>query len=214
MAEVCRLYVPQDSTVVDVTYGTGRFWRRQPPGINVIAADIDRNMPVDLVANLRKMPFRTASVDVVVLDPPYAHNSGTRNPHDYATTTTRYNGSATTATMYNADIMELYRAGLVEAHRVLRPVGTVLVKCKDEVEREVQRWSHIAIYNMAIELGFCARDLFLLTGTTAPQRWPNRTQRHARKNHSFLWVLQKPDQRYARLLSRTPPSGGVRNRRS
>ncbi len=93
-------------------------------------------------------------------------------------------------------------AGMREAFRVLKPEGGSLwVKCKDEVEREVQRWSHIEIYEMALELGFCARDLFVLTGTTAPERWPGRVQYHARKTHSYLWVFERPDRRYGKLLA-------------
>jgi len=161
---------------------------------------------VGLIADFRALPYADASVDVVVLDPPYVHNAGQRNGHGYAPTTTRYNGRATTAGMYNADIMALYRDGMTEAFRVLSPEGgTCWVKCKDEVEREVQRWSHITICQMALEIGFCARDLFILTGMTSPQRWPGRIQRHARKNHSYLWIFQRPDERYARLLSKPPP---------
>jgi DNA modification methylase len=159
-------------------------------------------------ADIRRLPFGDASFDVAVLDPPYVHNSGHANPHDYGATTVRYNGHATTQTMYNADIMDLYYEGMAEAYRVLDPDGGQLwVKCKDEVEREVQRWSHIRIYEMAQALGFAARDLFVLAGTTAPQRWPGRVQRHARKNHSFLWIFVKPDERYKKLLARPAPRG-------
>jgi hypothetical protein len=188
-----------------MTYGQGRFWRDVAlDRYRFTSMDID---PIGQVqADIRKLPFADASFDIAVLDPPYVHNAGTRNPHDYGATTTRYNGHATTAGMYNLDIMALYQAGMGEAFRVLNPEGGQLwVKCKDEVEREVQRWSHIRIYQMALELGFCARDLFVLTGMTAPQRWPGRVQRHARKLHSYLWVFARPDERYAKLLSKPAP---------
>jgi tRNA G10 N-methylase Trm11 len=59
-----------------------------------------------------------------------------KNHHDYAAATHRYNGHRTTAGMLNCDIMELYRAAMREASRVLKPEGgTLWVKCKDEVER-------------------------------------------------------------------------------
>ena len=32
-----------------------------------------------------------------------------------------------------------------------------------------------------------------------------RVQRHSRKNHSFLWVVERPDERYRRLLAWKPP---------
>lgn len=212
--EVCRLYAPPGSLIADVTYGQGRFWRSCPPvgdwDLHIIGSDMIQGPGVDIVSDFRKLPHPDGSMDVVVFDPPYVHNAGTKNPHGpdptgYRPTTTRYNGH-TTAGMYNADIMELYREGMTEAFRVLSPEGgTLWVKCKDEVEREVQRWSHIVIYQMALEMGFCARDLFVLAGTTSPQRWPGRIQRHARKTHSYLWIFQRPDERYRKLLSKPAP---------
>lgn len=207
IAEVCRLYAPPGSVIADVTYGRGRFWRKTDLAqCTLLASDITAGPGVAAVCDFRRLPYRDGSLDVVVLDPPYVHNAGTANPHDYRPTTTRYNGH-TTAGLYNADIMGLYAGGLAEAFRVLRAEGgTCWVKCKDEVEREVQRWSHIAVYHLAIQAGFCARDLFVLTGTTSPQRWPGRVQHHARKTHSYLWIFQRPDKRYARLLGRPAPA--------
>lgn len=212
--EVCRLYASPGARIADVTYGTGRFWRHCP-GLKVAGSDIDGSLGADTVADFRALPYADSSFDVVVFDPPYAHNSGTKHAlrtDRYAASTSRYNGHATTSSLYNADIMELYRGGMEEAYRVLNPDGgTCWVKCRDEVEREVQRWSHIRVYEMAVEIGFCARDLFVLVPDSKPaQRWPGRQQRHAQKNHSFLWIFQRPDERYRKLLDRTPPSGGVR----
>lgn len=137
--QVCRLYTPPGARIADVTHSTGRFWARKPPGIAVIGSDIAPHDGLSLVCDCRRLPYAPASFDVVVLDLPYVHSPGTRNPHAYAPTTTRYN-NVTTAGLYNADIMELYRAGMAEAFRVLVPDGGMCwVKCKDEVEREVQR---------------------------------------------------------------------------
>lgn len=210
IAEVARLYAPAGARIADVTYGSGQFWRKCPE-LRVLASDITPSPRLDHVCDFRALPYASGSLDVVVLDPPYAHNAGTRHAgraDRYQATGSRYNGHATTAGLYNADIMALYRDGMAEARRVLSPDGgQIWVKCKDEVEREVQRWSHICVYEMALSLGFCARDLvFLLVPSARPaERWPGRVQRHARKNHSYLWVFQRPDERYRRLLAKPPP---------
>jgi hypothetical protein len=207
--EVTRLYAFPGAKILDMTYGKGRFWAKTDLSQYQFAM-MDIEPVAQVQGTLRNVPFQDEIFNIVVLDPPYAHNPGTANPHSYAAPNVRYNGH-TTASMYNADIMDLYRDGMTEAYRVLSPDGgQVWVKCKDEVEREVQRWSHIKIYEMALDLGFCARDLFVLTGMTAPQRWPGRTQHHARKLHSFLWIFTRPDERYAKLLTKTPPSGLTR----
>jgi DNA modification methylase len=82
--------------------------------------------------------------------------------------------------------MALYREGMVEALRVLRPGGTLWVKCKDENDG-----SHITIQKTALELGLEAKDLFVLATRPAPTR-RHRRQKHALKTHSYLWVFFKP----------------------
>jgi len=54
-----------------------------------------------------------------------------------------------------------------------------------------QRWSHLEILRIAEGLGFTAIDLFILH-RSAPAPIQHERQLHARKNHSFLWVLEKP----------------------
>jgi len=213
ISEVSRLYAPPGAVIADVTYGTGRFWRKTT-GREVIGSDIVPDPALTMIADFRNMPYRDDSLDVVVFDPPYAHNSGVTPREGYVAPSSRYRGDQTMAGMYNQDIMGLYREGMTEAFRVLKSDGGGLwVKCKDEVEREVQRWSHIRIYEMALQIGFCARDLFVLvpSGQQA-QRWPGRVQRHARKNHSFLWIFQRPDERYRKLLSKPAPGRAIANR--
>jgi hypothetical protein len=221
IAEVARLYLQPGDLVADVTYGRGRFWKHtDTTSITLLCSDVGANVSTadfaeslaGLACDFRRLPYREGALDVVVLDPPYAHNPGTKisSTPVYAAANQRYRGSATVAGFYNADIMNMYRQGMTEAYRVLKPDGGQLwVKCKDEVEREVQRWSHIAIYQIALEIGFCARDLFVLMPSSGQQqvdRWRGHVQRHARKTHSYLWVFQRPDVRYGRLLAQSPPS--------
>lgn len=98
----------------------------------------------------------------------------------------------TTGGMYHRDIRALYRGGIQEAWRILKPGGKLLIKGKDEVESGRQCWSHRELSDDAEELGFYVRDMFLLVpkARTSMNRWS--TQKHARKIHSFLLVLEKP----------------------
>ena len=205
--EVCRLYAPPGSVIADVTYGTGRFWKKTGlAGYTFLASDLEPQAPGVLAADFAALPYRDGSMDVVVLDPPHVHSPGRRNGHGYAATTTRYNSAATIAGAYHGDIMRLYRAGMAEAFRVLNPEGgQCWIKAKDQVQREVQCWALHELHKAAIELGFAVRDLFILTGSTVPDRWPGRVQRHARKTHSYLLVAERPDTRYRKLLARPRP---------
>lgn len=217
IAEVVRLYARPGMTIADVTYSTGRFWSRTDTSVyTLLKSDLEPAAPGVMAADFTALPYRDGSADILVLDPPYIHSPGRREDGgQYAATTTRYNSNGTIGGYYHADVMALYRDGLREAFRVLSPDGgQCWVKVKDQVQREIQCWSHIEVYDMARETGFAARDLFVLTGSTAPQRWPGRQQHHARKNHSFLWVFDRPDRRYAKLLARPAPRGAPRHVRA
>ena len=207
---VTELYVADGAVVADVTWGKGAFWRKTDTSrFTLLRSDLMSADPGVPAYDFRCLPYADGSVDVVVLDPPYVHNPGSKGLRHV--TDARYGNADTTAGMYNADILGLYGEGMAEAYRVLRPDGGQLwVKCKDEVEAGVQRWSHIYLYQMALELGFCARDLFVIIpdSRTTSNRW--KRQLHARKNHSFLWILQRPDREYRMLLGREPPSAARR----
>lgn len=62
---ILSLYVEPGSTIADVTYGKGVFWRNVPQGVyNLLATDI-----VDGI-DCRDLPYEDASLDCVVFDPP------------------------------------------------------------------------------------------------------------------------------------------------
>ena len=181
VAAAAELYIPDGAAVADVTWGKGAFWAKTDTSrFRLHASDLDPRDGNVAAADFRALPYPDASMHTVVLDPPYVHNPGVH------ITDHRYNNAATTSGMYHRDIVELYRQGMAEARRV----GSQLwVKCKDEVESSKQRWSHIELYEIAVELGLVARDLFIVTPTsrTPTGRWA--TQHHARKVHSYLWVF-------------------------
>jgi hypothetical protein len=190
--DAAELYIRDRAIVADVTYGRGAFWTEtDTTRFKFLKSDLNPASRDVRVADLRRLPYDNCSVDVLVLDPPYAQNI-----HDHALASWYNRGSpAMTAT----DRCELYRGGMREAARVLRPGGTLWVKTKDQVEREGQHWRHIKIYQDAIALGFGGRDLFVvLTAPPILGRW--NTQKHARKNYSFLWIFQKETARIASLM--------------
>ena len=135
IAAVARLYLPDAAVVADVTWGKGVFWRRfnERRRFTLIGSDI-RALGGRLVADFRCLPYADASIDVVVLDPPYVHTGANGHYLD-----DNYGGAATTPSFNHDAIITLYRDGLVEALRVLRPNGQAWVKCQDEIESGRQR---------------------------------------------------------------------------
>lgn len=204
--EVSRLYIPAGSVVRDVTWGKGAFWKGiDTATISLQGSDIDPNIAKGgvLQADFRSLPDADASCDVLVLDPPYIHNPGRHM------TDSRYNNKATTGGQSHADIRQLYRDGMQEAWRVLRPGGRLLVKGKDEIASGKQQWSQTELLCDAITLGFTGKDAFVLVpkSRTSMNRWTK--QLHARKVHSFLWVFDKPTRTNRRVFQVVTEGGWV-----
>lgn len=190
--DVVRLYLKDGFRVADVTYGRGIFWRQ----VDTKRFDF---LPSDKITckckyDFRSLPYPAGTFDCVVFDPPYTHNPGN------LIVDKNYQNAAMTKGMNHRDIFRLYCAGMLEAKRILKPGGMLWVKCKDEIESGVQRWSHIEIYECARKLGFFVKDLFVLMQKAPPViQYPE--QKHARKNHSYLWVFKKPTNKERKHLA-------------
>lgn len=183
--DVARLYL-KGGRVADVTYGKGNFWKQiDTSAFEFFPSDISTGV------DCRALPYPDADIDIVVFDPPYIYNpkdtvkASLSNPYRVNESGAQGMGLTTTSA-----VLDLYRSGMQEAFRVLKQGGFLLVKCQDQIEAGKQKWMHIDIFNYAVAMGFYAKDLFVLVQKTQPTiRWP--IQKHARKNHSYLWVLEK-----------------------
>ena len=184
LAQVASLYFRPGDRIADVTFGTGRFWCK----LDLTQYDFHAS---DLLTvpehpyDFRCLPYRCDDFNVHVFDPPYMHNPPTQRYMD-----ADYRNYDTTKGFSHDDIIQLYRDGMVEGHRILKPGGLMLIKCKDEMENGRQRMSHIEIHGIAVnELGMDVQDLFIVTPPRLLLRF--RHNGHARKNHSYLWVFRK-----------------------
>jgi hypothetical protein len=185
MRSVADLYIEPHDVIVDATYGRGMFWRRLLE-LDVVKHDI----ALDGV-DLRALPEADRTVDVLVLDPPYRLTESTPNAgYRGADFEDRYglrNDELTnTAGGLNA-LLELYRAGITEAARVLSRRGRVFIKCQDMIDsrRIVPMGARIVELVEAAELPLI--DLFVLAYRPGPAGgW--ETQLRARRAHSYLIV--------------------------
>lgn len=190
---VLRLHVPRGSKVADVTYGKGVFWRNIP-------ADEYRLFPSDIKTGIdcRKLPYKDAEMDCVVLDPPYMEglfrsDDSLAGNGTHSTFREHYSNGDRPAELNNKwhdAVLELYVRAAVEAKRVLKSTGILIVKCQDEVSAGIQRMTHIEIVLNLMRLGFYAKDIFVMMRKNRPGVTRVIKQLHARKNHSYFLVFQ------------------------
>jgi hypothetical protein len=217
---ILALHVPPGATIADVTYGQGVFWQQVPPGRY-------RLLPSDLATgtDCRTLPHADASIDALVLDPPYmegllrekAETRGGLGSHVglrayYAAGGETPSGPSTPGVgRWHQAVLDLYLGAAAEARRVLRDHGILIVKCQDEVSANRQELTHVQIVTGLAALGFYARDLFVLLRANRPGVARLKRQVHARKNHSYFLVFQKvPDgQEVARYRTRALVPGAA-----
>ena len=193
---ILGLHVPEGAVVADVTFGTGVFWQRVPPGrYRLLATDLATG------TDCRALPYADGAVDALVLDPPYmegllrakAETRGGQGSHaalrDYYAS--GQEGGEPAAARWHQAVLDLYLDAAAEARRVLRDHGILIVKCQDEVSANRQELTHVQIVAGLAELGFYARDLFVLVRPNRPGVARLLRQVHARKNHSYFLVFQK-----------------------
>lgn len=198
--KVLQLHVPTGSVVADVTYGKGVFWRKVPDGLYTVKAT-DIEMGVDCT----NLPYEDSSIDCVVLDPPYmegllrnteSHRAGSgthvsfRNAYSSNGEHEAKNKSDKKP-KWHAAVLDLYVRAGIEAYRVLKTKGILIVKCQDEVSANKQWMTHVEIINEYAIIGYYAKDLFVLMRNNKPGVSRIKSQKHARKNHSYFLVFVK-----------------------
>jgi hypothetical protein len=191
--DVLRLHVPPGSTVADVTYGEGVFWRNVPPGdYDVLASDLKTG------TDCRALPYGDGTLDAVVLDPPYMEGffreTSRAGSGSHEALSRRYssgNEAVTGGPKYQDAVLHFYLEATAEAQRALRPGGVLIVKCQDAVSAGRQHLTHVDIVNALRARGMYAKDLFVLVRTGRPSVSRMLRQVHARKSHSYFLVFTK-----------------------
>ena len=129
------------------------------------------------------LPLPDNAVVCMVLDPPFMFGIHGKSSSYYS--------SRTHGIMKDFHELEtLYRAILLEAHRVLKRNGILFFKCQDYTD-SVSTMVHCYVWQWAQEVGFYPKDLAILNLPKNKVYNPKLVQRHMRKVHSYFWVFQK-----------------------
>lgn len=190
LPDILNLYALAGQTIFDVTWGKGAMWKKVEAGkYRVRASDLRKpdTLP-DWVRwggcnDFTRLPCRATVCDVLLLDPPYM--AGKQTHESLAEAYANNNDS-------HDAVIRLYMGGFLEAWRVLRLGGRIIVKCQDEMSGGFQQFSHCELLDILKMMGFEILDLFVLVNETTKLMSCHEFQRTARKNHSYWIVAMKP----------------------
>jgi hypothetical protein len=187
-SRILDLYVPAGSTIADITYGNGVFWKYVDiKKYRCSFSDIKTNV------DCRALPYSSETFDCVVFDPPYMHVSGGSAHVNHQNYEQYYQNNALhiNTGKYHEAVLELYFTMAQEAYRVLKKKGIFIVKCQDEVCANHQRLTHVEIINNLTNQQYICEDIFVAIRANKPGMRRVIQQRHARKNHSYFLVFKK-----------------------
>lgn len=179
IADVAALYFPAVETVLDVTYGRGRWWTKYHPPV-LLAHDLYVLDGVDF----RDLPEAADAVEVVAFDPPYVSMGG-RETSTLPDMTDRY--GMLRAPRTPLDLRGYIADGLFECARVSSHL--VIVKCQDYISSGRYQPATHWLLEDAGSMGLELIDRFEHITRPRPQP-PGRRQVHARRNLSTLFVFE------------------------
>jgi SAM-dependent methyltransferase len=172
--------------ILDATVNRGRFWRSSSRPVTGL--DIDPACKPDVLADNTNMPFRAASFDVVVYDPPHIPNQGRDKTKDF---NSRFGLVLRSPKENGYTFSHTFPPFLKEAYRVLRPEGVLLCKITDYVHHHRYQWAHIELIEAARSAGFIPCDCIvkIRKGPIVDPRW--KKAHHTRRQHCFWVVFRK-----------------------
>lgn len=177
-----------DQFDLDCTYSRGLFWKNLPEP--KIKTDLVPVTDDTVQADSEHLPFEDNSIKTIMCDLPFVicGKQYKSNKEGSSVIAKRFEGYAT----YN-DLKRNYYNTLMELYRVCDKDGFVVFKCQDTVSGGINYFTHVMVLNMALELGFYPRDLFVLVAKMRINSFGGKwnKQEHARKFHSFYWVFEK-----------------------
>jgi hypothetical protein len=177
-----------DKFDLDCTYSRGLFWKNLPePKIKTDLVPITNDT---IEADSEHLPFDDNTMKTIMYDPPFVISGKLykENKEGSSVIAKRFEGYTTyeklTTNYYNT---------LCELYRVCEKDGLVVMKCQDTVSGGKNHFTHAMIMSMAMKIGFYPRDLFILVAKMRINSFGGKwnKQEHARKHHSYFWVLEK-----------------------
>ena len=187
---ILTLYVPSGKIDCDSTYSKGNFYKNIPKPKHRF--DISPSSDA-LFGDSRNLPLDNDSIECLMFDPPFLATTGkSLSENNNSNIINKRFG------VYPSEkqLHGFYADSIKEAYRILKAGGIFIFKCQDKVSSGKQYFSHCFIQQQAEQVGFYAKDLFvLLAKNRIVAKWQAANQKHSRKYHSYFWVFEKSSRR-------------------
>lgn len=172
--------------ILDATVNGGRFWKGSKR--SVIGLDIDPHYRPAIVGDNAAMPFRAASFDVIVYDPPHIPNQGKDKSKDF---NKRFGLVLRSSRENHYTFTHTFPPFVKEAFRILKPEGILLCKITDYVHHHRYQWAHIEFINAARKVGLIPCDCIvkIRKGPIIDPKWKNA--HHSRRQHCYWLIFRK-----------------------
>jgi len=180
--KILTVLLPGTVSVLDVTWGHGKFWTPEMRGrYRVTGYDLDPSLAKDGVHDFTKLPDRDNAHDVVIFDPPYQTDAGEDSVID-----ARFGSYPSVA-----DLKAAVEAGVQEAARVSR-VGFV-VKVMDHIHS-----SRLVRMTSWVEAAATPLDLYDMVYLESPSkiedgRWKKNGQQLSVRSTATTWLVFRHD---------------------
>jgi len=192
---IIKLYCP-NGFELDPTYSKGYFYKNiQQPKYKF---DLKPQTEDTIQADCRKLLLENNSISTIMFDPPFLAGIPADNKEPTGIIKKRFGYFKN----IQHDLWDFYYDSLGEFYRILKPNGILVFKCQDTVDGGKQCLSHIEIVNMANEIGFYPKDLFILLAKTRIIGSNSNIQQHARKYHSYFLIFKKQESKVNYGLTR------------
>lgn len=178
---ILKLHNKDRSLHLDPCYNLGCFYKNNIVTEPLIKSDIKPQCPGVLKLDVRNLPFDNSEIKSIIFDPPFLVSGSGKSTYKMCE---RY-GSFDTV----SELKQFYYDSLLSLQRVLKHGGLLIFKCQDFVSARQQNLILPEVINMARELNFACRDLFILLSKNRLNSVV-KNQQHARKYHCYFLVLK------------------------
>lgn len=179
LSGISELYLDGQKFDLDPTYSKGVFYKtfKEPKYKSDLLPQVDGVIQSDC----RKLWFENNSINSICFDPPFLFRNRPSVNNDVNCKRFSYFKTF-------EELLSMYEESLVEFYRVLNKKGILAFKCQDMTDDKTY-FTHCEVLRLAEKNGFKGRDLFILVANNRIYHSETK-QRHARKFHSYWYVLQ------------------------